>query len=97
MPASLRFNSVSDRPVPDCIRLSLIQEELEAMLIRQEKLPIDLCDHHFCNLLASILEQIEEYNNYEPSDEEMGFGSEPPLSADERWNEAHKQHRELHS
>jgi hypothetical protein len=97
MPDSIQFNSAAGRSVPDCIRFSLIHKELEAMLVRQESLPMDVADHHFCNLLTDILEKIDAYINYEPSDSEMGYGSEPPLSANERWNEAHKEHLELHS
>ncbi len=95
MPNSLQFNSITPRPVPDCIRFSLIKEELNAMLQRQEKLPIDVGDHYFINLLENILEQIEEYENYEPSDEEI-LG-EPPISAHERWTAAHAEHIKLHS
>lgn len=97
MPDSLQFNSVTNRPVPDCIRFNLIQKELEAMWVRQEKLPIDLADHAFSSVLCEILDKMEEYLNYEPTDAELGLDGEPPLSASERWTEAHRQHRELHS
>lgn len=95
MPSSLQFNSVTNRPVPDCIKFDLMHKELKDMYVRQEKLPIDLQDYMFTNLLINILDQIEEYENYEPSDAEIT--SEPPLSANERWSAAHRQHMELHS
>ena len=33
----------------------------------------------------------------EPTDEEMGYGSEPPLTADEMHTAAWKEHQRLHS
>ena len=33
----------------------------------------------------------------EPTDEELGYGSEPPLTLDEMHSKAHKEHIKLHS
>jgi hypothetical protein len=54
-------------------------------------------DQYLEAALAEVLTTLDEYLNYEPSDAELGYGSEPPLSADERWSAAHQEHRALHS
>jgi hypothetical protein len=44
-----------------------------------------------------IIPMLENELDYEPSDDELGYGSEPPLSSKEMLAEAWRQHQELHS
>jgi hypothetical protein len=47
-------------------------------------------------LEEEIIPLLENELNWEPSDEDLGYGSEPPMSADEMHNAAWVQHQELH-
>lgn len=98
MPASLEFiSNVPNRPVGDLTRLNLIYKELQKIYERQLRAHIMDSDQYLESALSEVLTTLDEYLNYEPSDAEMGYDGEPPLSADERWKAAHEQHRQLHS
>lgn len=98
MPASLQFVPVQPHmAVSDITRVNLIYKELQQIYARQLKLHEMDSDQYLEAALSEVLTTLDEYLNYEPSDAELGYGSEPPLSADERWNAAHQEHRALHS
>lgn len=78
----------------DFIRLQLISSELTEMLKREEK-RVSARDVQLESLLDDVIDKINQYIDYEPSDEEMG--GEPPMSASEIHSAAWKQHQELHS
>lgn len=78
----------------DFIRLQLISSELTEMLKREEK-RVSARDVQLELLLDDVIDKINQYIDYEPSDEEMG--GEPPMSASEIHSAAWKQHQELHS
>ena len=78
----------------DFIRLQLISSELTEMLKREGK-RVSVRDVQLESLLDDVIDKINQYIDYEPSDEEMG--GEPPMSASEIHSAAWKQHQELHS
>lgn len=78
----------------DFIRLQLISSELSEMLKREGK-RVYVRDVQLESLLDDVIDKINQYIDYEPSDEEMG--GEPPMSASEIHSAAWKQHQELHS
>jgi hypothetical protein len=80
--------------------LSRILEELKSISQRESKR--HEMDQHLTPSMLSLLEDeiiplIENELDYEPSDDELGYGSEPPLSSKEMLAEAWRQHQELHS
>ena len=94
MPNTLQFNSVSPYPVSDNQRLVLIKKELEAMHKREVHRHLMDQSHGFEDLLCNLIDTIDEYLNYEPSDDEIC--GEPPMSAAEIHHVAWVQHQELH-
>jgi hypothetical protein len=44
-----------------------------------------------------IIPMLENELEWEPTDEDLGYGSEPPLSSKEMLEEAWRQHQKLHS
>jgi hypothetical protein len=95
MKATLTFSSNKDYApvVHDLERLELIRNELREIqdreLERMDSLPgLD-------NTLEEIIHALTEYIDYEPSDEEMGYSSEPPITAAEIHTAAWAQKQEL--
>lgn len=81
----------------DLVRLEIIMNELQAMLDRDSKRPMSY-EHLPCGgheVIEEVIQMIDEYINWEPSDEEIG--GEPPLSSKEMLDAAWKQHLEAHS
>jgi hypothetical protein len=59
-----------------------------------------MMDQHLTPSMLDLLEDeiipmLENELYYEPSDDELGYGSEPPLSSKEMLTEAFKQHQKL--
>jgi hypothetical protein len=80
--------------------LSRILEELKSISQREGKR--HMMDQHLTPSMLDLLENeiipmLENELDYEPSDDELGYGSEPPLSSKEMLAEAWRQHQELHS
>ena len=79
--------------------LERIIKELEDII--QRECNRHMMDTHLTLQMLSLIEceiipALENELNYEPSDEEMGYGSEPPMTADEMHSAAWAQHQELH-
>lgn len=77
----------------DYTRLQLIFNELQEMLKRESK-RIHSCDPQYEEVLNDVLDKMDEYVNYEPSDAELM--GEPPISAAERHSAAWAEHLEAH-
>lgn len=81
-------------------KLTDILEELQAMSQRESKRH-EMDQHLTPSMLAlldnEIIPMLENELEWEPSDDELGYGSEPPLSSKEMLAEAWRQHQELHS
>jgi len=95
MKATLTFSSNKDYApvVHDWERLELIRDELREIqdreLERMDSLPgLD-------NMLEEVIHMLTECIDYEPSDEEMGYGSEPQITAAEMHSAAWEQKQEL--
>lgn len=86
-------------PVSDHANLTRIIKELNEILERESKRP-EMYEHLTPSMRSLLEEEIipalENELNWEPSDEDIGYGSEPPLTADEMHTAAWKQHQELH-
>jgi len=80
--------------------LASILTDLKAIVIRESKRPQG-CEDLTPSMLALLEEEIipllENELNWEPSDTDLGYGSEPPLTADERYAAAWQQHQAMHS
>jgi type I site-specific restriction endonuclease len=81
-------------------KLANILEELKAISQRESKRH-EMDQHLTPSMLAmlddEIIPMLDNELDYEPSDEELGYGSESPLTADEMHTAAWRQHQELHS
>jgi hypothetical protein len=77
----------------DYTRLELMFRELQEMLKRENK-RIHSYDFQYEEVLNDVIDKMDEYINYEPSDAELM--GEPPISAAERHSAAWAQHLELH-
>jgi hypothetical protein len=80
--------------------LSRILEELKSISQREGKR--HMMDQHLTQSMLDLLEDeiipmLENELDHEPSDDELGYGSEPLLSSKEMLAEAWRQHQELHS
>lgn len=80
--------------------LAGILTALKAIVIRESKRPQG-CEDLTYSMLAlleeEIIPQLENELNWEPSDTDLGYGSEPPLTADERHTAAWQQHQVMHN
>ena len=79
--------------------LERIIKELNEILTRESK-RYEM-DEHLTPSMRSLLEEeiipaLENEINWEPSDADLGYGSEPPLTADERHTAAWQEHQEAH-
>ena len=76
-----------------------IIKELKELLQRDSKR--HMMDEHLTPSMRDLIEYeiipvLENELNLEPSDEDLGYGSEPPLTSDEMHTAAWNQHQELH-
>jgi hypothetical protein len=81
-------------------KLEGIIQELNEILTRDSKR--HEMDEHLTPTLRSLIEEeiipaLENELNWEPSDADLGYGSEPPMTADEMHTAAWQQHQEAHS
>jgi len=80
--------------------LERIIKELKEILSRESK-RYEMNEHLTPSMRALLEEEIipalENELNYEPTDEELGYGSEPPLTMNEMHSAAWKEHQLLHS
>ena len=80
--------------------LAGIVKELKAIVARESKRPQgceDLTPSMLALLEEEIIPALENELNWEPSDTDLGYGSEPPLTADERHTAAWQQHQAMHN
>ena len=80
--------------------LAGIVKDLKAIVARESKRPQgceDLTPSMLALLEEEIIPALENELNWEPSDTDLGYGSEPPLTADERHTAAWQQHRAMHN
>jgi hypothetical protein len=80
-------------------KLERIIQELNEILTRDSKR--HEMDEHLTPTLRSLIEEeiipaLENELNWEPSDADLGYGSEPPMTADEMHTAAWQQHQEAH-
>ena len=86
-------------PMSELQKLERIIKELNEVLERDSKR--DIMDEHLTPSLRSLIEDeiipaLEEELNWEPSDADLGYGGEPPMTADEMHTAAWREHQELH-
>ena len=79
--------------------LTRIIKELNEILNRESARPE--MNEHLTPSMRSLLDEeiipaLENELNYEPSDEELGYGSEPPLTMNEMHTAAFTQHQAMH-
>lgn len=98
MKATLTFNSNKDYApvVYDDTRLELIRDELQEILKREQRVQMTHSAPGREEMLEEVINLITEHIDWEPSDEEMGYGSEPPITAAEMHSAAWAQKQELH-
>ena len=77
----------------DYTRLELMFRELQEMLKRENK-RMNSNDVDYESTLNDVIDRMDEYINYEPSDAELM--GEPPISAAERHSVAWAEHLEAH-
>jgi hypothetical protein len=81
-------------------KLADVLEELKAISQRESKRH-EVDQHLTPSMLAmvddEIIPMLENEMDYDPSDEDLGYGGEPPMTADEMHTAAWRQHQELHS
>jgi hypothetical protein len=81
-------------------KLTDILEELQAMSQRESKR--HEMDQHLTPSMLSLLDDeiipmLENELEWEPSDADLSYDGEPPMTADEMHTAAWRQHQELHS
>lgn len=81
--------------VNDLSKVDLIRRELRAIIEHQDKLDIMDTEIGLDSALYDVLEILDGYLDYEPSDEDMG--GEPPITMTEMHAGAWKQHVAMHS
>lgn len=97
MKATLTFNSNKDYApvVYDDTRLELIRDELQEMLKREQRVQVMSSVPGREEMLEEVINLITEHIDWEPSDEEMGYGFEPPITTAEMHSAAWAQKQEL--
>ena len=87
-------------PMNEQQNLERIIKELNEILTRESKRH-EMNEHLTPSMRALLEEEIipalENELNYEPTDEELGYGSELPLTMNEMHSAAWKEHQLLHS
>jgi hypothetical protein len=92
--------TTTSRRINEYTALAGIVKELKAIVARESKRPQgceDLTPSMLALLEEEIIPQLENELNWEPSDADLGYGSEPPLTADERHTAAWQQHQAMHN
>ena len=82
----------------DHANIARIIKELNEILERESKRH-EMNEHlslSMRSLLEEIIPALENELNWEPSDADLGYGSEPPLTADEMHTAAWQEHQEAH-
>lgn len=97
MKATLTFSSNKDYApvVYDDTRLELIRDELQEMLKREQRVQMIHSAPGREEMLEEVIKLITEHIDWEPSDEEMGYSYEPPVTAAEMHTAAWAQKQEL--
>lgn len=97
MKATLTFSSNKDYApvVYDDTRLELIRDELQEMLKREQRVQMMHSAPGREEMLEEVIKLITEHIDWEPSDEEMGYSYEPPVTAAEMHTAAWQQKQEL--
>ena len=93
------LNKYPEYPVNDHAKLVRIIKELKDIVQRESKR--HMMDTHLDSTLHDliayeIIPVLEEQLDYAPSDEELGYGSEPAMTADEMHSAAWKEHQATH-
>jgi hypothetical protein len=81
--------------VNDLSKVDLIRRELRAIIEHQDSLDIMDTEIGLDSALYEVLEILDGYLDYEPSDADMG--GEPPMTLTEMHTGAWKQHIAMHS
>ena len=81
--------------VNDLSKVDLIRRELRAIIEHQDSLDIMDTEIGLDSALYEVLEILDGYLDYEPSDDDMG--GEPPITLTEMHAGAWKQHVAMHS
>lgn len=81
--------------VNDLSKVDLIRRELRAIIEHQDSLDIMDTEIGLDSALYEVLEILDGYLDYEPSDDDMG--GEPPMTLTEMHAGAWKQHVAMHS
>ena len=81
--------------VNDLSKVDLIRRELRAIIEHQDSLDIMDTEIGLDSVLYEVLEILDGYLDYEPSDEDMG--GEPPMTLTEMHAGAWRQHVAMHS
>jgi hypothetical protein len=81
--------------VNDLSKVDLIRRELRAIIEHQDSLDIMDTEIGLDSALYEVLEILDGYLDYEPSDNDMG--GEPPMTLTEMHAGAWKQHIAMHS
>ncbi len=92
--------TTTSRRINEYTALAGIVKDLKAIVARESKRPQgceDLTPSMLALLEEEIIPQLENELNWEPSDADLGYGSEPPLTADERHTAAWQQHQAMHN
>jgi acyl carrier protein len=93
------LNKYPEFPMNDHANIVRIIKELKEVIQRESKR--HMMDTHLDSTLHDliayeIIPVLEEQLDYEPSDEDLGYGSEPSMTADEMHSAAWKEHQEAH-
>ena len=81
--------------VNDLSKVDLIRKELRSIIEHQDSLDIMDTEIGLDSALYEVLEILDGYLDYEPSDDDMG--GEPPITMTEMHAGAWKQHVAMHS
>ena len=81
--------------VNDLSKVDLIRRELRSIIEHQDSLDIMDTEIGLDSALYEVLEILDGYLDYEPSDDDMG--GEPPMTLTEMHAGAWKQHIAMHS
>lgn len=97
MKATLTFSSNKDYTpvVYTWEKLELIRNELQKILDVESTGDIMDTTPGLENMLEEVIDLLDKHIDYVPSDEEMGYGSEPPITAAEMHSAAWAQKQEL--
>jgi hypothetical protein len=81
--------------VNDLSKVDLIRKELRSIIAHQDSLDIIDTELGLDDALYQVLEILDEYLDWEPSDADLG--GEPPMTLTEMHAGAWKQHVAMHS